>query len=198
MTAVDDPAAVRAALAQALDAADLVVVSGGASVGERDYVKAACDDLGVAFDFRAVALRPARPTGFGRRNGTIVVAVPGNPASAFVALHEFVRPAIAALGGRADGRMARISAELAGSLHARKGRSLAAYARVDFTGGRFVAALLENQCSALTRLAADADGFIIVDPDADDLNAGDRVAVDIVSWDRIFRRDRTSAALRLR
>jgi molybdopterin molybdotransferase len=185
-SAVDDPASVRATLARALDAADLVVVSGGASVGERDYVKAACDALGVTFDFRAVALRPARPSGFGRRGAAIVTVVPGNPASAFVALHEFVRPAIAALGGRTDGRMVRVSAALDGSLHARKGRSLAAYARVRYRDGGFVATPLGNQCSALTRLAADSDGFIIVDPDADDLDAGDRVDVDIVAWDRVF------------
>lgn len=195
-TAVDDPAAVHAALARGLDAADLVVVSGGASVGERDYVKAACDALGVAFDFRAVALRPARPSGFGRRGATVVAVVPGNPASAFVALHEFVRPAIAALGGRSDGPMVRVSALLDGSLHARKGRSLAAYARIRYRSGDFVATPLGNQCSALTRLAADSDGFIIVDPDADDLHPGARVDVDIIAWDRVFTRDRISAALR--
>ena len=186
LTARDDPAAVRAGLAHALDSADLVVVSGGASVGERDYVKAACDELGVTFDFRAVALRPARPSGFGRRGNAFVAVVPGNPASAFVALHEFVRPAVARLGGRINGRMVRVSAELDGSLHARKGRSLAAYASVRFGAGRFVATALGNQCSALTRLAADSDGFIIVNPDADDLNAGDRVDVDIVAWERVF------------
>ena len=195
-TAADDPDAVRAALERALDTADVVVVSGGASVGERDYVKAACDALGVTFDFRAVALRPARPAGFGRRGGAYVALLPGNPASAFVALHEFVRPAIAALGGRSDGRMVRVCATLDGSLHARKGRVLAAYARIRYRSGAFVATPLGNQCSALTRLAADADGFIIVDSDADDLHAGVRVDVDIVAWDRVFTHDRLSVALR--
>lgn len=195
-TVLDDRAALTAALARALDGADLVVVSGGASVGERDYVKAACAELGVTFAFSEVALRPARPTGFGRRGATCVVVLPGNPASAFVGLHEFVRPVVAALGGRTDGPMVRVRAQLAGSLHARKGRSLAAYARVRFAGGGFVATSLENQCSALTRLAADADGFVIVGADADDLQNGDTVDVDIVSWDRVFTRDRISSALR--
>ena len=194
VTVSDDRAALRAALARALESMDLVVVSGGASVGERDYVKAVCVELGVVFDFTEVALRPARPTGFGRRGNTCVVTLPGNPASAYVGLHEFVRPMAARLGGRSDGAMPRISAELDGSLHARKGRSLAAYARVRFAGGRFIATSLENQCSALTRLAADADGFIIVGEDADDLVSGDLVDVDIVAWNRVF----TAATVALR
>ena len=185
-TVADDRDAVRATLGHALATSDLTIVSGGASVGERDYIKAVCEELGVTFDFHAVALRPARPTGFGRRGSASVAVLPGNPASMFVALHEFVRPAVAALAGRESGTLVRVSADLAGSLHARRGRSLAAYARVRYADGRFVAQPLENQCSALTRLAADADGFIIVPPDADDLHEGDRVDVDIVSWRRVF------------
>jgi len=186
-TVPDDRDAVSAALEAALASADLVITCGGASVGERDYVKAACTALGVEFAFRAVGLRPARPTALGRRGATVVAVLPGNPASAFVAVHEFVRPAVAALGGRAD-VMARIPARLAGSLHARRGRAYAAYCRVRFNGGAYVATPLENQCSALTRLAAEADGFVIVPADGRDLNPGDDALVDIIRWDRVHQR----------
>jgi molybdopterin molybdotransferase len=186
VTVVDDRRAVVAALDHALAHADLTIVTGGASVGERDYVKAVCTELGVRFDFTAVALRPARPTGFGRRGDAAIAVLPGNPASAFVALHEFVRPVVAGLGGRRDGTLVRIPAELDGTLHSRGGRALAAYARIRFSDGVFVATPLANQCSALTRLAADADGFIIVPADAADLQPGDRVDVDIVSWRRVY------------
>jgi molybdopterin molybdotransferase len=182
----DDRAAVSAALARAFDTADLVVTCGGASVGERDFIKAACAALGVEFAFRAVGLRPARPTAIGRRGATAVAVLPGNPASAFVALHEFVRPAVAALGGRAD-RMARIPVRLDGSLHARRGRAYAAYCRVRFSDGTYIATPLVNQCSALTRLAAEADGFVIVPADGRDLAPGDAALVDIVRWDRIHQ-----------
>jgi molybdopterin molybdotransferase len=183
-TVSDDRGAVRAALDEALESADLVVTIGGASVGERDFIKGACEALGVAFAFRAVGLRPARPTAFGRRGATAVAVLPGNPASAFVAVHEFVRPAVAALGGRVE-RMARIPARLAGSLHARKGRAYAAYCRVRFVDGAYVATPLVNQCSALTRLAADADGLVIVPADGRDLHDGDDAIVDVISWDRV-------------
>jgi len=183
----DDRAAVTAALARALDSADLVITCGGASVGERDFVKAACTGLGVEFAFRAVGLRPARPTAIGRRGAATVAVLPGNPASAFVALHEFVRPAIAALAGRID-RMPRIPVQLDGTLHARRGRAYAAYCRVRFRDGVYVATPLANQCSALTRLAAEADGFVIVPADGRDLEHGDAALVDIIRWDRVHQR----------
>jgi molybdopterin molybdotransferase len=183
----DDRAALTAALDGALTRADLTIVTGGASVGERDFVKAVCAEIGVTFAFTAVALRPARPTGFGRRDAAAIAVLPGNPASAFVALHEFVRPVIAGLAGRTDGVPVRITAELDGTLHSRGGRALAAYARIRYDAtDRFIATPLANQCSALTRLAADADGFIIVPADAADLMPGDRVAVDIVTWRRVY------------
>jgi len=184
-TVADDRDALRSALASAFASADLTVVSGGASVGERDYVKSVCDELGVTFAFRSVALRPARPSAFGRYGDAHVALLPGNPAAAFVALHEFVRPAVAALGGRFGGVMPRVSALLDGTLHARRGRTFAVYSRLRFNGREFVATPLANQCSALTRLAADADGFAIVPPDADDLHPGAHVDVDVVSWRRV-------------
>jgi molybdopterin molybdotransferase len=186
ITIDDNRSALATALDGALARADLTIVTGGASVGERDFVKAVCGELGVTFAFTAVALRPARPTGFGHRSAAAIAVLPGNPASAFVALHEFVGPIVAGLAGRSDGTPARITAELAGTLHSRGGRALAAYARVRYEAGRFIATPLANQCSALTRLAADADGFIIVPPDAADLTPGDRVEVDIVSWRRVY------------
>jgi len=187
-TVADDRDALLATLARALAEADLTVVSGGASVGERDYVKSVCDELGVTFAFRSVALRPARPSAFGRRGDAHIALLPGNPAAAFVALHEFVRPAVAALAGRSGDAMPRVSAILGGELHARRGRTFAVYAQLRFIAGTFVATPLVNQCSALTRLGAEADAFVIVPPDADDLHPGAPVEVDVVSWRRVFSR----------
>ncbi len=187
-TVPDERAVVRDAIERALDTADLTIVSGGASVGERDFVKDVCRELGVSFDFDSVALRPARPTGFGRRGAASIFVLPGNPAAAFTALQQFVRPAVAALGGRSDGAPARVSATLEGSLHAKRGRTFLVFARVRNENGRFIATPLDNQCSALTRLASDADGFAIVPGDGGDLHAGDAIEIDVISWQRVFTR----------
>ncbi len=93
----DDDAATRAALGAALAAADLVVLSGGVSVGPHDHVKPALRALGVDERFWRVALRPGKPTWFGVHGRTLVLGLPGNPVSAMVTFLLFARPALAAL-----------------------------------------------------------------------------------------------------
>ena len=96
----DDVATLRAELAHAFSVADLVITTGGASVGERDFIKPLLREFGVAFEFESVAIRPARPTAFGRYGAARVAVLAGNPAAAFVALYELVRPALLRMAGR--------------------------------------------------------------------------------------------------
>ena len=98
-TVADDRAATDAALAGALDAADVVLVSGGISVGPHDHVKPALTGLGVQERFWRVELKPGRPTWFGVRGDTLVLGLPGNPVSAFVTFVLFAAPALRALQG---------------------------------------------------------------------------------------------------
>jgi molybdopterin molybdotransferase len=107
----DDLAATRAVIAGALEAADLVVLAGGVSVGPHDHVKPALEQLGVRELLWRVALRPGKPTWMGEREGTLVLGLPGNPVSAYVTFLLFARPALAALQG-GDARVPRTSATL--------------------------------------------------------------------------------------
>lgn len=93
----DDAEATRDALEAALDGADVVLCSGGVSVGPHDHVKPALAALGVEERFWRVALRPGKPTWFGARGRTLVFGLPGNPVSAMVTYLLFARPALAAL-----------------------------------------------------------------------------------------------------
>ncbi|CAB4934962.1 unannotated protein [freshwater metagenome] len=95
----DTPQASRAAIAAALDIADLVLLSGGVSVGPHDHVRPALAALGVEERFWRVALRPGGPLWFGVRDGVLVLGLPGNPVSAIVTYLLFARPALAALVG---------------------------------------------------------------------------------------------------
>jgi molybdopterin molybdotransferase len=95
----DDHEATAATLRGALDAADLLIVSGGVSVGPHDHVKPALEELGVQEVFWRVALRPGKPTWFGTKDDTLVIGLPGNPVSALVTFVLFARPALAALRG---------------------------------------------------------------------------------------------------
>jgi molybdopterin molybdotransferase len=97
----DDPRALDEALLRALDdKVDVIVTTGGASVGERDYVREVLIDLGVNLEFWKIRMRPGKPLMFGRRGKTLVFGLPGNPVSAFVTSQLFVLPALRALGQR--------------------------------------------------------------------------------------------------
>jgi molybdopterin molybdotransferase len=110
-TVPDKAAATREALAGVLDSADVVIVSGGVSVGAHDHVKAALAELGAEERFWGVRLRPGKPTWFGTRGDALVFGLPGNPVSAMVGFHLFVRPAVAAMQG-ADAAAPRSRATL--------------------------------------------------------------------------------------
>src|ERR1700736_5850599 len=95
----DDRIATEQGLAAALRSADVVIISGGVSVGPHDHVKPALAKLGVEEVFWGVALQPGKPTWFGTRDRRLVFGLPGNPVSAAVTFSLFVAPALAALQG---------------------------------------------------------------------------------------------------
>ncbi len=98
--AIDDPAELREVLAGALAASDLVIIVGGVSVGERDYVKEVLEGLGVVTEFWRVKVKPGKPFLFGTHpDGTLVFGLPGNPVSAYVTFSLFVAPVIRRLLG---------------------------------------------------------------------------------------------------
>ena len=109
----DDPDEHRRALQRALEA-DVVVTSGGVSVGPHDLVRESAAALGVEEVFWGVAVKPGKPLSFGVLGQTLVFGLPGNPVSSLVGCELFVRPALLALQGAADpaprfhvGRLAR-------------------------------------------------------------------------------------------
>ena len=95
----DDEAAFTRAAQQALDRADLVIVTGGASVGEKDYAKSVFGALGLDLLFSKVAIKPGKPVWFGRIGQRLVLGLPGNPTSAMVTARLFLAPLLAGLCG---------------------------------------------------------------------------------------------------
>ena len=98
---IDDESAHRAALEQGLEA-DVLVTSGGVSVGPHDLVRRIEEELGVEERFWGVAVKPGKPLSFGTRAATLVFGLPGNPVSSLVASLVFVAPALLALQGASD------------------------------------------------------------------------------------------------
>jgi len=96
----DDLEAMRTAAGRAVGAADIIVVTGGASVGERDFAKAMFEEMGLELLFSRIAMRPGMPAWLGRAGGKRIVGLPGNPTSALVTARLLLAPLIAGMAGR--------------------------------------------------------------------------------------------------
>jgi molybdopterin molybdotransferase len=88
----DDPAAIEATLGDCLTKYDVLLMSGGVSMGKFDHIPSALERLGVRQLFHKVSQRPGKPFWFGRSAGTVVFAFPGNPVSSFMCLHRYFQP----------------------------------------------------------------------------------------------------------
>ncbi|HJY95426.1 MAG TPA: molybdopterin-binding protein, partial [Streptosporangiaceae bacterium] len=120
----DDPAGMLPALEEQLDGADLLITTGGVSMGgEHDVVKAALQELGTVA-FRKVAMQPGMPQGFGTigEQRVPIFTLPGNPVSAYVSFQVFARPAIGALQGYDGLGLESVRAELTAPLRSPPGR----------------------------------------------------------------------------
>jgi molybdopterin molybdotransferase len=165
----------REAIGDALARADVVVLSGGVSVGPHDHVKPALDAQGVREVFWRVALRPGRPTWFGTRGETLVFGLPGNPVSAMVTFLLFARPALAAMQGAAH-EAPRVVARLAEPIPRHPDRDECV--RVTLHDG--VATPTGPQGSHQLRSMLRADGLAIVTAGEGDAEVGAEVEVELL------------------
>lgn len=174
----DDRNAIRAAIEAALEKSDLVVMIGGASVGDHDHARAAFADLGAALSVEKVAVRPGKPTWFAACRSVPVLGLPGNPASALVCSRLFLRPLLDKMLGRDP---ARSSATQAARLHAPlkangpRETYLRARSWLDCDGQRWSQAH-DDQDSSLMRVFAESDCLIVQMPDEPARAPGEVVA----------------------
>jgi molybdopterin molybdotransferase len=178
-TVPDTPDGTREAIGSALEQADVVIVSGGVSVGPHDHVKDALRELGVEEHFWGVLLRPGKPTWFGTRNGTLAFGLPGNPVSAMVTFQLFARPALAALQGAAPD-IPRTTAVLAHALARNPRREEAVRVRLRHTDQGLVAESTGEQGSHMLTSMLGADGLAMIAPGEGELAAGERVEVELL------------------
>lgn len=148
----DDLAAMERAAGEVLDQADLIVVTGGASVGEKDFAKTMFTPHGLDLIFSKVAIKPGKPVWFGRAGGRLVLGLPGNPTSAMVTARLLLAPLVARLAGR-DGALRWRRLPLAAPLAACGERETFHRARRDETG----AVPLGNQDSSAQKALVEAD-----------------------------------------
>ena len=166
----DDLPAMGKAAGRALDQSDLVVVTGGASVGEKDFAKAMFERHGLRLIFAKVAIKPGKPVWLGEAGGKLVMGLPGNPTSAMVTARLLLAPLIAGLcGSRGALNWRRI--RLAAALPACGDRETFHRARLEEAG----AALVSNPDSSAQKALAEADLLIRSRPNDPAREAGEEI-----------------------
>jgi molybdopterin molybdotransferase len=178
-TVGDDYGRTVAALRRAL-AADVVVTTGGVSVGAHDHVKPALAELDVEERFWGVALRPGHPTWFGTTGTVPVFGLPGNPVSAMVTFHLFGRPAIRRILGERD-ETRRTTAVLDADYTKRPGREhVVRCTLAASTDGWHVRPTKEEQGSHVLTSMLGVDAFAYIEVERGDVRAGERVEIEIL------------------
>ncbi|HZU61847.1 MAG TPA: gephyrin-like molybdotransferase Glp [Solirubrobacteraceae bacterium] len=173
----DDRARTVTGLEQALADADVVVISGGVSVGPHDHVKPALAQLGVQERFWGVALQPGKPTWFGSRGRTLVFGLPGNPVSAAVTFALFVVPALSALQGRPGLGNARMAARLGEPVRQNPGREQALRVRLEDRDGEMVVIPNGPQGSHMITSLIGADWLALIPAGQGTLEVGSVVSL---------------------
>jgi molybdopterin molybdotransferase len=173
----DKPEAIAALATQACD---LLVTLGGASVGDHDLVQSALGTQGFTLDFWKIAMRPGKPLIFGRLGTTPLLGLPGNPVSTLICAILFLRPAIAAMLGRAADTPLR-PARLAGTLKANDARQDYLRATCEWRDGARWAHPVSVQDSSMLKAFRDADVLILRHPNAPTLEEG--AAIEIIDLD---------------
>jgi molybdopterin molybdotransferase len=175
----DDREATRAMIEAALEE-DVVVISGGVSVGEHDHVRPALEALGVEQVFWGVALRPGKPTYFGTRGEALAFGLPGNPVSAMVTFDLFVRPALRALLGAVDPPRPQATAILDEDYVKEPGRAHMIRCRLELRDDGWHARPTKEQGSHVLTSMLGADAYAIAPTGAGTLPAGSRVEISLL------------------
>jgi len=181
--AQDDRAAIGA-VADAVGGMDMLVTTGGASVGDHDLVIEGLKARGLEVDFWKIAMRPGKPLVFGRLGPVPVLGLPGNPVSALVCAVLFLVPALSCLSGLPGEPPAVVQAELGAAVPANDGR--ADHLRATLSreaSGALVATPFPVQDSSMLRRLAMADGLILRAPHAPALAEG--AVVEVIRLDSL-------------
>ncbi len=177
----DDAVMLRSVLEKAAESADIVLTSGGVSMGDYDVVKQVLAEMG-SVDFWQVAMQPAKPFAFGFVGSTPLFGLPGNPVSVTVSFEQFARPAILCrMGSRALFRP-RVPGTLIEAVDTDPEKAVFLRVAVHQQEGEWLAAPSGGQSSNVLSALARADAFAVVPVGTGGLAAGERVELEMFHW----------------
>jgi molybdopterin molybdotransferase len=178
----DDLESTKRCMRKALEGVDTLITTGGVSVGDRDFVKLAIEEVGGRILFWKVNMKPGKPVAFAMIDGKPVFALPGNPVAAMVAFEEFVRPALLKMMGRHRVLRPVITARTTSSFNNKGDRPNLVRAMVSRQDGENRVSAIQNQSSANMLSLIESNGLLILPP-ATTLAAGDEANVILLDRD---------------
>ncbi len=178
----DNPESMREALRDASSRADLIISTGGVSVGEADFIKPALADLGTT-EFWKIAIKPGRPLTFGQIDASIFMGLPGNPVAVMVTFNQFVVPAIDALSGAPMRAPMLFPARSLERMRKKPGRTefQRGVATLD-EENRWQVAKTGKQGSGILTSMSRANCFIVLPEDNAGVEPGDEVSIQFLEW----------------
>ena len=174
----DDYALIKNALIKANVEADIVITSGGVSVGEADFIKNVLDEIGE-IGFWKLAIKPGKPFAFGKLQNSVFFGLPGNPVSAIVTLYQLVVPAITKMGGGIVKPAIRLNAITTHDLPKRAGRT--DFQRGNYSiddEGKLVVNTTGNQGSGIFSSMSQSNCFIVLEQERGAVMSGERVTIE--------------------
>ncbi|MFA4916269.1 MAG: gephyrin-like molybdotransferase Glp [Syntrophales bacterium] len=160
--------------------ADIIVSSGGVSVGDYDLVKDIMREVGNTMEFWRVAMRPGRPLAFGNIEGIPVFGLPGNPVSSMISFEQFIRPSILKMMGHKNLFRNTVNACLQDDIRKGKGVKNFIRGRIEYSGGKYTVSTTGEQGSGILKSMVGANGLIILPEDVTLARKGEEVTVQLL------------------
>lgn len=182
----DSKAKIRAAFTHAFEKADVVISIGGVSVGEYDFVKEVCKEIGIRTRFWKVAIKPGKPNFFGTKRKKLFFGLPGNPVASLLSFHLLVRPALRKLMGMENEPAVHLSAQLKAGVSKKPGRAEFLRAKLGVNSdGNLCVTPTQGQGSHMMGGLANADCLIHFPKDASELRSDDTVTITPLQWGQL-------------
>ncbi len=178
--AKDEPVALKEKIAQGLNA-DILVLSGGVSMGDYDFTKAVFKELGAEMNFWKLAVRPGQPLAFGKIQGRLAFGLPGNPVSSMVTFEQLVRPTILRMGGHRSYGRPVVQAIFQETFSKRPDRRHFLRGVLRRENGELTVRTTGDQGSGILTSMVKANGLIDVPEHVERLKPGDTVDVQVLS-----------------
>jgi molybdopterin molybdotransferase len=164
---------------------DVVISTGGVSMGKYDFVKDIYADLGIDIQFERISIKPGGHCTFGTKGNTLVFGLPGNPVPTLISFIQFVRPALLRLMGASRIDKPTVSAVLEEDVNNRSGKTTLMRGAFTIRDGTFYVSTTGNQKPSALRSMSDANCLMIIPEDVSAVKAGENIAIQLIEHDEV-------------